>query len=224
MGTIDKPDDTGSGLDDGDGNQPCGNVSDHSKRRGGCQHDRLRDGTSPSHPPRRRPSLRGQPAAVLNTALGYIQLNATANTAGTFVYNPPLGTVLNVAGPKTLSVTFNPTDTVRYSTVAKSVQINVVAPGADHDVDPDSIDPVGSVQRRGELQRVSHIKPRWTGAGREVAFKIGTRRSVWQTWRRSAMWQQYTYQAVWSGPLLEPSPGGTPPTGQMRPSLRCSAP
>ena len=50
------------------------------------------------------------PAAIsYGTPLGAAQLNATANTAGTFSYSPSAGTVLNV-GTHTLSVTFTPSD------------------------------------------------------------------------------------------------------------------
>ncbi len=49
------------------------------------------------------------PAAIAyGTALSATQLDATANVAGTFTYNPALGTVLN-AGVQTLSVSFSPT-------------------------------------------------------------------------------------------------------------------
>ena len=44
------------------------------------------------------------------TALSDAQLDATANTAGTFVYMPPAGTVLH-AGRQALTVTFYPDDT-----------------------------------------------------------------------------------------------------------------
>jgi hypothetical protein len=71
------------------------------------------------------------PAAITyGTPLSATQLNATAtNTlgatiAGTFVYSPPAGTVLN-AGTQTLMVTFMPTDTVDYTTATKSVTIVV---------------------------------------------------------------------------------------------------
>ena len=48
------------------------------------------------------------PAAITYpAALSSTQLNATANAAGTFTYNPPAGTVLS-AGIQTLSVTFTP--------------------------------------------------------------------------------------------------------------------
>ncbi|MCX6538783.1 MAG: M12 family metallo-peptidase [Acidobacteria bacterium] len=69
------------------------------------------------------------PASVVaGTTLGATQLNATANVPGTFVYNPPSGTVLT-AGTQTLSTTFTPTDTTTYSTATKSVTIVVTASG-----------------------------------------------------------------------------------------------
>jgi hypothetical protein len=65
------------------------------------------------------------PAAITyGTALSGTQLNATANTAGTFTYTPASGIVLK-AGAQTLSTTFAPTDTTDYSTATKSVQIVV---------------------------------------------------------------------------------------------------
>ncbi|MFN7929188.1 MAG: choice-of-anchor Q domain-containing protein [Blastocatellia bacterium] len=59
------------------------------------------------------------------TALGGTQLNATPSVAGSLTYSPALGSVLN-AGPQTLGVTFTPSDTVNYSTVTKSVTLNVL--------------------------------------------------------------------------------------------------
>jgi hypothetical protein len=65
------------------------------------------------------------PAAIAyGTALSATQLNATASVPGTFDYSPAAGTVLSV-GTHTLSVTFTPTDTTRYSTVTATVQITV---------------------------------------------------------------------------------------------------
>ncbi|MGD0445263.1 MAG: MBG domain-containing protein, partial [Edaphobacter sp.] len=61
---------------------------------------------------------------VYGTALGTIQLNATASVAGTWVYTPGAGTI-PAAGTDTLSVTFTPTDTTDYTTVTKTVQLNV---------------------------------------------------------------------------------------------------
>jgi hypothetical protein len=47
---------------------------------------------------------------VYGTALSGTQLNATASVAGTFVYSPAAGTVLNAGAGQTLSVTFTPDD------------------------------------------------------------------------------------------------------------------
>jgi hypothetical protein len=87
-----------------------------------------------------------QPAAVIEgTALTATQLNATADVAGTFVYSPPLGTVLTVTQP--LSVTFTPADAVNYTgataTVTITVQPNtgarIVNPGPQTDAVGDDV-------------------------------------------------------------------------------------
>jgi hypothetical protein len=78
------------------------------------------------------PSALNVPAITWNTpaaitygaALGNSQLNATANVAGTFSYNPAAGTVPK-GGTQTLSVTFIPTDTQTYSAATASVQLTV---------------------------------------------------------------------------------------------------
>jgi sugar lactone lactonase YvrE len=65
------------------------------------------------------------PAAITyGTALGGLQLNATASVAGTFTYNPPAGTVLG-AGMNTLSATFTPSDMTDYSVVPVQVTLQV---------------------------------------------------------------------------------------------------
>jgi hypothetical protein len=65
------------------------------------------------------------PAAITyGTALSPTQLNATANVAGTFAYNPPAGTVLT-AGMQPLSVTFTPTDTADYAHASAAVSLVV---------------------------------------------------------------------------------------------------
>jgi len=61
---------------------------------------------------------------VYGTALSSTQLDATANAPGTFTYSPVAGTVLT-AGPQTLSVTFTPTDTSKYTTATGSVTLTV---------------------------------------------------------------------------------------------------
>lgn len=80
------------------------------------------------------------PAAITaGTALSGTQLNATANVAGstatvagTFVYNPPAGTVL-AAGTHSLTVAFTPTDAVNYSgsTATVSILVNPAAGGSN---------------------------------------------------------------------------------------------
>jgi hypothetical protein len=64
---------------------------------------------------------------VYGTALSATQLNATvAGIAGTFVYSPAAGTILNAGAAQTLSVTFTPTDVANYSSATAAVQINVL--------------------------------------------------------------------------------------------------
>jgi O-glycosyl hydrolase len=65
---------------------------------------------------------------IYGAALTTNQLNATANVAGSFAYNPTNGTVLN-AGTNTLSVIFVPTNTVDYSSVTDTVSL-VVSPAS----------------------------------------------------------------------------------------------
>lgn len=67
---------------------------------------------------------------TFGSALGSLQLDATANVAGTFSYTPPSGTVLPVGSNQTLSTTFTPSDTIHYNTVSDSVLINVLGSGA----------------------------------------------------------------------------------------------
>ena len=59
------------------------------------------------------------------TALTGAQLNASANVGGTFVYNPPIATVL-AAGTATISVVFTPTDTLNYIGATNTVNLTVM--------------------------------------------------------------------------------------------------
>ena len=70
-------------------------------------------------------------AVVVGTVLSATQLDATASVPGTFVYNPPAGTVMSTAGNVTLSVTFTPTDTTDYNNATDSVVlvVSTVPPG-----------------------------------------------------------------------------------------------
>ena len=65
------------------------------------------------------------PSAIsYGTALSGTQLNATASVAGTFVYTPEAGAILD-PGSQELSVTFYPTDNSDYSTVTSTVTLQV---------------------------------------------------------------------------------------------------
>ncbi|NTV12475.1 MAG: VCBS repeat-containing protein, partial [Desulfobulbaceae bacterium] len=67
-------------------------------------------------------------AIVYKTALSATQLKATSGgVAGTFVYTPAAGTVLNAGVGQILSVSFTPTDTANYNNpAAKTVLLTVV--------------------------------------------------------------------------------------------------
>ncbi|HVU15399.1 MAG TPA: DUF4082 domain-containing protein [Candidatus Didemnitutus sp.] len=66
------------------------------------------------------------PASIpAGTALSPTQLNATANVAGAFVYNPLAGTIPAV-GTQTLNVTFTPTGTTNYTTATAHVSLTVL--------------------------------------------------------------------------------------------------
>ena len=65
------------------------------------------------------------PAAItFGTALTATQLDATASTAGTFVYSPTAGTIPS-GGTQILSVTFTPTDVTDFSTAVATVTLIV---------------------------------------------------------------------------------------------------
>src|SRR5206468_3568263 len=52
---------------------------------------------------------------IYGTALDGTQLNATASVAGTFVFTPAAGTVLNAGNGQTLHVDFTPSDATNYT-------------------------------------------------------------------------------------------------------------
>ena len=67
------------------------------------------------------------PADILyGTALSSNELNAIASAAGTFVYTPDFGTVLQSGSNQTLLVTFTPTDSTNYTSSSTNVSINVL--------------------------------------------------------------------------------------------------
>lgn len=63
-------------------------------------------------------------AITFGTPVDGVQLNATADIAGTFVYDPPSGTVLNAGLGQVLTVTFTPDD-ANFNPVTRTVTINV---------------------------------------------------------------------------------------------------
>ena len=74
------------------------------------------------------------PAAIpYGTALSGTQLNAAADTLGSFVYSPAAGTV-PAGGTQTLHATFTPADTADYTSTASSVSlaVNPVAPAIQY--------------------------------------------------------------------------------------------
>jgi uncharacterized protein (TIGR02145 family) len=61
---------------------------------------------------------------VTNT-LSEVQLNAIASTEGTYTYDPPIGTVLELGDDQELKLTFTPDDGSNYNTVEDVVFANV---------------------------------------------------------------------------------------------------
>jgi hypothetical protein len=80
----------------------------------------------PSGPSPTTPTISWSAPATIpyGAALRSTQLNATPNVAGTSAYTPAAGTVLK-AGKQTLSATFTPSDSKRYSAATASVHLTV---------------------------------------------------------------------------------------------------
>ena len=60
-----------------------------------------------------------------STPLSAMQLDATANVPGIFVYSPAAGTFLSAGQQQALTVTFTPTDSVDYGSVSATAYVNV---------------------------------------------------------------------------------------------------
>ncbi len=68
-----------------------------------------------------------KPADIFfGTLLDTIQLNATANVPGNFIYSPGINTKLNEGLNQELKVEFTPNDANMYNSVSKTVNINVL--------------------------------------------------------------------------------------------------
>ena len=94
---------------------------------------------------------------VYGTPLSATQLNATANVSGTFVYDPPAGTVLNAGAGQALSVTFTPDDTWNYipTTATTSLTVNKATPAITW-TDPASIG-YGTALSATQLNAIANI-------------------------------------------------------------------
>ena len=77
---------------------------------------------------RANPVITWQPGDVFaaGTVLDESQLSATADAAGTFVYDPPAGTTLTAGLNQTLTATFTPDDAVNFESVTTTVSIDVI--------------------------------------------------------------------------------------------------
>lgn len=84
-------------------------------------------------------------AITYGTALSATQLNATANTAGTFTYSPDAGSLLTV-GTHTLNATFTPSDTTKYTTASSSVTLAVTEDALTITPSSQALNPGQSVQ------------------------------------------------------------------------------
>ncbi len=60
-----------------------------------------------------------------STPLSAMQLDATANVPGIFVYSPAAGTLLSAGQQQALTVTFTPTDSVDYGSISATAYVNV---------------------------------------------------------------------------------------------------
>jgi hypothetical protein len=65
------------------------------------------------------------PSIIYGTSIGIGQLNAEADIAGAFLYNPSAGEILNAGENLPLTVQFTPTDSIKYAITVKTVYIDV---------------------------------------------------------------------------------------------------
>ncbi|OHD22879.1 MAG: hypothetical protein A2Y38_15880 [Spirochaetes bacterium GWB1_59_5] len=99
------------------------------------------------------------PASIVyGTALSGTQLNASATVAGTLVYDPPAGTILD-AGEQALGMTFTPSDPI-LPPVSDGVWLTVTqAVGLEFSIDVDSIPLNGTLAGKYTLVNPSGVTP-----------------------------------------------------------------
>ena len=101
-------------------------VSGVRVRFDGDVHYRASQGASDMTVIARTPEITWAPPApiVFGQPLGGDQLFTSVDTAGTFVFSPPAGTILD-AGTHTLSVAFTPADPVRWNSATATATLIV---------------------------------------------------------------------------------------------------
>jgi hypothetical protein len=97
------------------------------------------------------------PAAIpYGTALSSAQLNATANTPGSFVYSPAAGTVLQ-AGPQTLTAIFIPANNTNSSAAMATAQLSVMQAIPVITWSPPSAIPQGTALSAAQLNATANV-------------------------------------------------------------------
>jgi trimeric autotransporter adhesin len=130
------------------------------------------------------------PASITQgTALSATQLDATSSAAGTFTYNPALGTVLS-EGTFTLVANFTPTDTTDYNSAANDVS-EVVSPASGT---PDS----GTVTLTVNSTQVAQVSYGATSTPSSIAESLAAAAST-STVMVSAVGDELYLQSVASG-------------------------
>ena len=108
----------------------------------------------------------GNPADITyGAALGSLQLNATANVPGTFIYTPTLGTVLSAGASQILTADFTPTDGDNYNSV-NGTQVLITVNKATPQItwsNPSNID-YGTALSTTELNASSNVPGTFTYA------------------------------------------------------------
>jgi probable HAF family extracellular repeat protein len=118
------------------------------------------------------------PAEItFGTALSNVQLNATANVPGAFVYTPPTG-FMPPPGTMVLTALFTPADAANYITASANVLLTVVGvvpPDANPMWQPD--DQINTAGDRVQLQIVAAVdltSARFSARGLPPALKISS--------------------------------------------------
>lgn len=99
---------------------------------------------------------------VYGTLLTALQLNAKADVAGKFYYNPLIMTKLDVGSGTELIATFIPTDTMTYAVATKTVKINVLKAIPVISWDTPSDITYGTLLSETQLNATSFVKGTFT--------------------------------------------------------------